>query len=140
MLAGIPDGVAGGHGDILNGVVSAPAPVVAPVTETPISPPVDHLQKPRLLRVVAVIYPELAQALRLVGDVMVDALIDKSGRVKTVRVISGHPFLVCSVVKALSEETFSPTILDGEPIASRLRVEVRFRLNEGTPSTVSAMQ
>lgn len=140
VLAGIPDGVSSGRGDILDGVVSALAPVIAPVTETPMSQPIDHLQKPRLLRVVAVIYPELAQRLRLIGDVVVDALIDKSGKVNTVRVISGHPFLVASVVKALSEETFSPTILDGEPIASRLRVEVRFRLNGGTPSTVSAMQ
>jgi TonB family protein len=71
-------------------------------------------------------YPVLARQSKLSGMVIIEAIIDEHGNVKGMQVVSGHPLLIPSALTAVSKRKYEPTILDGEPTAIDLRVEIRF--------------
>jgi outer membrane biosynthesis protein TonB len=60
------------------------------------------------------------------GIVVIEAVIGEHGNVTGVRVISGHPMLIPSVLTAVSKRRYEPTVLDGEPTPVDLRVEITF--------------
>ena len=129
VLGTLPINLTASDANVLNGIEANPAPVTAPVSEAPLSlKPIDHLERSRVVRMASLMYPALPKMLRIGGKVVVEAIIDQTGKVTQVRPISGPPLLVATVVKAVSEEKFTPTILDGRPILSELRVEVNFNL------------
>lgn len=88
-----------------------------------------EVQQARLIRSVPPIYPELAKSSRVSGDVVLDALIDASGNVTSVRVVSGPPLLQQAAVETLRQWKYQPARLDGKPVAMHLSVTLRFRLN-----------
>ena len=90
-----------------------------------------ELQAIRVLQGVTLKYPALARAAHVVGKVIVAALIDETGKVIRVRAVSGPPILAAAAVDAVSRERFIPLVLDGEPTATSLRVEVFFRMFDG---------
>jgi protein TonB len=81
----------------------------------------------QLLKSVAPVYPPLARAQRISGNVQIDALIDASGNVATVKVISGPPVLHNSALEAVKQWKYSPALLDGQPTSMHLTVVVQFR-------------
>lgn len=84
------------------------------------------MKPPRLLFGPEPDYPLLAKQSRLSGVVVIDAIIDENGKVKGMRVISGHPLLIPAALSAVSKRRYQPTVLDGEPTPIDLRVEVSF--------------
>jgi TonB family protein len=50
------------------------------------------------------------------GTVVIQVLIDESGKVISVHAVSGHPLLLPSAIKAAREARFTPTVLSGEPV------------------------
>ena len=56
-----------------------------------------------------------------------DALIDASGSVKDVSVISGPVFLREAAKAALRQWKYEPAKLDGQPTAMHLTVTVKFK-------------
>ena len=87
------------------------------------------VQQPRLIRATLPVYPQLAKATRVSGDVVVDALIDAAGKVNTVRVISGPVLLQQSAIETVRQWKYEPARLDGQAVAMHLTVTVKFRLN-----------
>jgi protein TonB len=83
---------------------------------------------PTKLRHVAPRYPELAARARISGTVDIDCLIDEEGRVRDVRVLSGHPLLAPAAVEAVRAWLYSPTRLNGQAVPVLLTVTVRFEL------------
>jgi TonB family protein len=77
-------------------------------------------------------YPEMARIAHIQGDVLLDALIDKEGHVASLRAIKGHPILVQAALDAVKEWTYTPFLLNGEPVAVQTTVEVRFHFAEET--------
>jgi protein TonB len=73
------------------------------------------------------VYPPLAKAQRISGNVQIDALIDASGNVASVKVISGPPVLHNSALEAVKQWKYSPALLDGQPTSMHLTVVVQFR-------------
>lgn len=101
-----------------------PSPA-APVERT--LPVGGDVQPARLIRAVLPEYPQIAKSNRVTGDVTLDALIDASGNVKDVNVISGPVFLRESAKAALKQWKYEPARLDGQPSAMHLTVTVKFK-------------
>lgn len=82
----------------------------------------------RMISSVPPVYPALARAQHISGDVRVDALIDATGRVTTMKVVAGPTLLHQSAMDALRQWKYQPATLDGKPIAMHLTVTIQFRL------------
>jgi periplasmic protein TonB len=74
------------------------------------------------------VYPSLARTQRISGDVRVEALIDASGKVSTMKVISGPTLLHQAAMDSLRQWKYQPATLNGTPVAMRLTATVQFHL------------
>lgn len=101
---------------------ATPAPPVQPAVG-------GEVQQARLIRSFPPAYPELARTTRVSGDVVVDALIDVTGKVTSVKVVSGPVLLQQAAIETVRQWKYEPARLDGKPSATHLSVTVRFRLN-----------
>ena len=86
-----------------------------------------HAVPPRLLKSALPEYPVLARQRHIEGDVVVQADIDVSGNVKSVKVISGSELLRDAALNAVRQFKYSPGQLDGSPTTSQVLVTVKFR-------------
>ena len=82
----------------------------------------------RLISSAAPVYPALAKTQHISGDVRVDALIDATGRVTTMKVVSGPSLLHQAAMDALRQWKYQAATLDGKPVAMHLTVTIQFRL------------
>ena len=87
-----------------------------------------QIRPPTKLRHVNPEYPELARHARVQGMVVLECLIDVSGRITDVRVLSGHPLLAPSAASAVARWLYTPTLLNGGAVPVLLTVTVRFTL------------
>lgn len=81
----------------------------------------------QLIKSVPPVYPQMAKTQRISGNVTIDALIDASGKVAEVKVISGPPLLHRAALDAVKQWKYTPAQLDGSPTAIHLTVTVQFR-------------
>lgn len=133
VVGGVPGGVPGGQaGGVIGGIISS-----APRTFIPIAPttkpkaPVrvgGRVKAPRPLSTPEPLYPILAKQAKVQGDVLIDAVIDTSGNVVEMRVVSGHPLLIPAATEALRKWRYEPTYLNEEPVSVQLLVTIKFRL------------
>jgi TonB family protein len=82
----------------------------------------------RMISSVPPIYPALAKAQHVAGEVRVDALVDANGRVTTMKVVSGPSLLHRAAMDALRQWRYQAATLDGKPVAMHLTVTIQFRL------------
>jgi protein TonB len=82
----------------------------------------------RIISSVAPVYPALAKTQHVAGDVRVDALIDATGRVTTMKVVSGPSLLHQAAMDALRQWKYQAALLDGKPVPMHLTVTIQFRL------------
>ena len=61
-------------------------------------------------------YPASAKAVRASGVVMVQVIVDETGKVTTATAVSGHPLLRNAAVQAAYQARFTPTKLSGKPV------------------------
>jgi TonB family protein len=87
-----------------------------------------QLQQPKLLASVAAVYPPLARARRVQGDVVVDALIDATGKVTATKIITGNPLLQSAAVDSVRLWKYQPAHLNGEAIPIHINVTITFHL------------
>jgi protein TonB len=73
-------------------------------------------------------YPALAKNQHVEGDVRVDALIDATGHVSAMKVVSGATLLHQAAMDALRQWKYQPALLDGKPVPMHLTVTIQFRL------------
>jgi TonB family protein len=73
-------------------------------------------------------YPPLAQQARIQGLVRIAVLIGTDGRVRDMRVQSGHPLLIPAALAAVKEYAYHPTLLNGQPVDVVSLVDVNFLL------------
>jgi periplasmic protein TonB len=133
-MDGDPNGVDGGVPGLRRdgkdvGLVHIPAepPPPAPPKLVRIS----RLAAPEPIVRVAPRFPDLAAQIGLGGVVVIEAEVDTTGRVKTARVVSGHKLLDEAALEAVSQWRYRPLLLNGEPTAFILTVNVEFRLRRG---------
>lgn len=82
----------------------------------------------QLLKAVPPVYPQIARAQRIAGSVRIDALIDATGKVTTMKVLSGPPLLHQAAMESLRQWKYQPAQLDGNPTSMHLTVTIQFRL------------
>jgi protein TonB len=75
-------------------------------------------------------YPPLARAARIQGTVRLRGIIAQSGAVGELMLIDGHPLLVPAALAAVSHWQYAPALLNGQPVAVTVGIEVNFRLNQ----------
>ncbi len=74
-------------------------------------------------------YTEIARKARIQGVVIVEAIIDKSGKVTNVKVLKGLPMgLDQAAADAVARWTFKPATLNGKPVAVIYNLTVNFQL------------
>jgi TonB family protein len=74
-------------------------------------------------------YTEIARKARIQGVVIVEAIIDKEGKVTNVKVLKGLPMgLDTAAADAVKKWTFQPATLNGKPVAVIYNLTVNFRL------------
>jgi protein TonB len=127
---GVPGGVVGG---VVGGVLSTalppppPPPPPPPVTREPVRVG-GELKPPALIERVGPEYPALALRAQVQGVVILEALVDRQGRVEDVRVLRSIPLLDDAAMAAVRQWRYSPLLLNGEPERFVLTVTVSFSL------------
>lgn len=94
-------------------------------------PPTDEFlvsQMPVVLSEVRPEYPPEAREARQEGSVVLDALIDAAGTVRQVTVLEGPEVFRGPALAAMKQFRFKPALVDGKPVAVRIRYTLRFRL------------
>jgi len=104
--------------------------VLASKSNQPAAPiPVGGDVRPaRLLTSVAPAYPQMARNQHVSGDVKIDALVDASGHVSGMKVISGSALLHQAAQEAVRQWRYEPATLNGHPVPMHLIVLVQFKL------------
>jgi protein TonB len=119
MDGGIENGMPGG---LLGGM---PGGVPDGTGTTPVF---DYDAPPRLVRQTRPRYPQEAFVKRVEGTVVVEILIDASGRVSRTRVIESIPLLDEAARDAVSGWLFQPAVKRGHPVPAVAHAPVRFRI------------
>jgi protein TonB len=128
VLGGIVSGIAGGL--VPTGVLPPPPPLPAP-------PPLDRgpvrvggaITAPALVSRVEPKYPPLALKAEVQGVVILEAVVDRQGRVEHVEILRSIPLLDSAAVAAVRQWRYSPLLLNGKPERFVLTVTVSFSLN-----------
>ena len=108
---------------------TAPAPVAPP------PPPVEakgaaktggQIQQAVLIYKKDPEYPKLARQTGAKGAVRLTATVGKDGKVKAVKVLSGHPMLQAAAVEAVKQWLYKPTLLNGQPVETDTEIQLNF--------------
>ena len=87
-----------------------------------------EIRAPMKVHDVKPVYPPIAQSARVQGVVIVEAVIDETGRVAATRVLRSIPLLDAAAVAAVEQWEFMPTSINGQPTAVIMTLTVNFML------------
>ena len=87
-----------------------------------------EVQHANLVHQVKPSYPQLARTVRVQGSVILEAIIDRQGRVENLKVLSGHPLLIPAAFEAVQQWRYRPTLLNGQPVEVVTQITVNFSL------------
>lgn len=131
--AGTPDATGGiPSGNTAVGTsVDAPSVIVSP-PQKPAGPVrmADLPVPPRKTVDVRPVYPEIARQAKKEGTVVMEAVLDTTGRVTQLRVIQSVPLLDHAAVDAVRQWRYTPTTLGGHPVAVLMTITIRFTLQQ----------
>jgi protein TonB len=110
------------------------APVAPPLAAPPPVQPRIHrvgqgIREPKKIVQVAPEYPEIARRAGIQGTVILEAILDATGRVESVRVLRSQPLLDEAAIRAVRQWRYSPTELNGVPVPVLMTITVNFFLN-----------
>jgi TonB family protein len=89
-----------------------------------------NAQQSNLVTRVMPVYPPLAKQARMQGRVILNALIDRQGKVKGLELVSGEQLLADAAVEAVKQWVYRPTLLNGDPVEVITQIDVNFTLSE----------
>jgi periplasmic protein TonB len=124
---GVPDGVPGGLSTAFPAIELEPPPPAAvqgPIRIT------KGVTPPRRIVYVQPVYPPIAQANRISGRVVIEAIIGPTGEVRSTRLIQSVPFLNDAALTAVRQWRYTPTLLNGVAVSVILTVSVDFMLTQ----------
>jgi protein TonB len=119
---GVPGGVVGG---VVGGLPTAPPPPPPPQAPVRVG---GAIKQPTKVKNVNPVYPPIAQSARVSGVVIIEATIGQDGRVKDAKVLRSIPLLDQAALDAVKQWQFTPTLLNGVPVAVIMTVTVNFTL------------
>ena len=83
---------------------------------------------PRKIGDIRPVYPEIARAAHVEGTVILEAVLDTSGRVTQLRVIQSSPMLDQAALDAVRQWRYTPSLYGGHPVSVLMTITVRFTL------------
>ena len=123
-----PQGAENVLGGLLTAAGSPNAP--APPTANPAANSSAHsggqLEAPKLIYSPAPLYPTIARVQNVQGVVVIDALVDATGKVTEMKVLSGPTPLRQAAMDAISKWKYQPARLNGQPIAMHTNLNISF--------------
>lgn len=87
-----------------------------------------NIPAPTKIRNVNPVYPQIAISARIQGAVIIEATIDREGKVSEARVLRSVPLLDQAALDAVRQWEYAPTRLNGEPVPVIMTVTVNFTL------------
>jgi protein TonB len=121
MEGGVEGGVVGGViGGVVGGVIGGTGTGPVPVS--------DYDRAPRLVRQTKPRYPPEAFVKKVQGVVLVEFLIDSTGRVSHPRVVRSIPLLDEAALEAVREWVFYPALRRGQAVPTIARAPVSFTI------------
>jgi protein TonB len=119
-------------GDMPTGVgstIEAPAPpaprVLAPTGPVRVG---QGVREPRKILDARPVYPALALSVKVEGAVILEAVINERGAVERVRVLKSIPLLDAAAIDAVNRWRYTPTLLNGTPVAVLMTITINFTL------------
>ncbi len=123
---GVPGGVIGGFA----ADIPSPPPPPPPVATAPVRVG-GEIRPPTLVSRVGPVYPELAVGAHVEGVVILEAVVNREGRVQDVRVLRSIPLLDGAAVDAVRQWRYEPLVVNGHTVVFVLTVTVTFQLTPG---------
>lgn len=113
--------------------------VDVPRPATPQDPvrPGGNVKPPDRIAYVKPVYPPIAVAARVSGSVFIEAIIGTDGVVRDARVIRSIPLLDEAALRAVRQWRYTPTLLNGVPVAVIMTVTVTFTIDHLTFGAVA---
>jgi TonB family protein len=84
---------------------------------------------PQLLVSSAPIYPNMARQAHVEGQVTIEAVIDATGKLTNMTVVSGPPLLQQAAIDSLRTWKYQPGYLNEKPVPTKTSITVNFRLH-----------
>ena len=84
------------------------------------------VKPPNRVAQVAPLYPPDAAATKIQGVVIVEIVVDETGRVADARVLRSIPLLDEAALASVKQWRYEPTVVDGKPVQVRMTVTVNF--------------
>ncbi len=106
--------------------------VVAPPTEEELPKFGEYVyveELPEAVTKVSPIYPDIAREAGVDGQVLVQALVGKDGKVKDAKVVKSIPMLDQAALTAVKQWVFKPALSNNKPVAVWVAVPVKFSLH-----------
>jgi periplasmic protein TonB len=133
VVGGVPGGIPGGQvGGVIGGIINATSSLAAVPKFVPVVPQRVRISqgvtKGLLVHRVEPVYPTLARAARVQGEVVLSAIIDANGQITNLQLVSGHPMLVPAALAAVREWRYKPYLLNGQPVEVETTITVIFSL------------
>ncbi len=133
VIGGVPGGIPGGQlGGVIGGIISASSSLNAVPKLAPVMPKRLRVSQGvttgQLIRKLEPKYPPLAQQARIQGQVVLNAIISKTGVVENLELVSGHPMLVPAALDAVKQWRYRPFLLNGEPVEVETTITVTFHI------------
>jgi TonB family protein len=88
-----------------------------------------RVKEPRLISSSAPRYPATAKQAGIEGPVTIDAVIDTTGKLTSMTIVSGSPLLQQAALESLRTWKYEPGYLDEKPVSVRTSITVNFRLH-----------
>jgi TonB family protein len=85
-------------------------------------------KEPELLSSSPPIYPALGKQARIEGQVIIDAVIDTTGKLTDMTVVSGPPLPQQAAIDSLRMWKYRPGYLNEKPVPTKTSITVNFRL------------
>jgi protein TonB len=104
---------------------SAPAPDGNADAHVSLSPNIAE----RVTRPVQPNYPLLAKQMKVQGAVVLQALIDKTGNIEDLHVVSGPTILAAAAREAVKQWHFKPYYQAGQAVETEARITVNFTIS-----------
>ena len=127
----LPIGDAAGSPGSLGVAVENSARVLEPPPPPRTTGPVrisDLVRAPTKIVDVRPVYPALARQAKVEGTVILEAILDRSGRIDGLRVVRSVPLLDAAAIDAVHQWRYTPTVLNGQPVAVLMTITVHFTL------------
>jgi periplasmic protein TonB len=135
VIGGVPGGIPGGQlGGVIGGIISSTSTVSAvPKLAIPTAPKRIRMSqgvtKGSLIQKIEPPYPPIARDARIQGQVVLTAIISKTGEIQNLALVSGHPLLVPAAINAVKQWRYRPFLLNGEPVEVETTITVTFQLS-----------